>query len=161
MGSYCHAELMLRKKAIKSSEDIFQEFLTVKGRTLEDLRYGDSVLDDNVKEFSLLSSAKMGKIQIEKSPLAEVRNQTVHHQWTRKRHKWRRKFHLSTDTFMVTMHLSKKDGWGSVDHKKPISWVNREKLNIYMQINHVLWRNNSKEIVYYYTDTFCYVVKRW
>ena len=40
---------------------------------------------------------------------------------------------MSTEAFKVTMHLSKKDGRGSVDRKEPISRGDREKLNIYMQ----------------------------
>ena len=36
------------KRVIKSSGDIFQEFLTVKGLTLEDLQYSNATLDNTV-----------------------------------------------------------------------------------------------------------------
>ena len=49
------------KRVIKSSGDLFQEFLTVKGLTLEDLEYSNATIDDTVKEFFLTVKHKDGE----------------------------------------------------------------------------------------------------
>ena len=65
------------KKVIKSAEDVFIEFLQVKGISVESCMHSNDVLDNAVKEFFITVKRKDGERYKSKSLHTQVRRETV------------------------------------------------------------------------------------
>ena len=75
--SYFHrAGLRALKKVIKSAEDVFIEFLQVKGISVESCMHSNDVLDNAVKEFFITVKRKDGERYKSKSLHTQVRRET-------------------------------------------------------------------------------------
>ena len=121
-------------RVIKSAEDVFREFLCAKGLSIQSFSYGNESLDNALKECFLTIKRKDGERYKTKSLhtlkygikqfLMKELGKDIGEEAS---------FPLSTEAFKAAMHLSKKDGRGSIDHKQTITKGDQEKLKIYQQ----------------------------
>ena len=133
-------ELLFSRKAestnrvIKSAEYLFKEFLSAKGLSMQKFSYDNSSLDNELKEFFLTIKRKDGERYKSKSlhSLKYGIKQFIMKELGKDIGE-EGNFPLSAEAFKVAIHLSKKDGRGSVNHKQPLTEGDKEKLKAYQQ----------------------------
>ena len=114
---------------IKSAEYLFKEFLSAKGLSMQKFSYDNSSLDNELKEFFLTIKRKDGERYKSKSlhSLKYGIKQFIMKELGKDIGE-EGNFPLSAEAFKVAIHLSKKDGRGSVNHKQPLTEGDKEKL---------------------------------